>query len=47
MHWNLLESKIEVIFLSGIGFNQRFDSLQIYKRKRVSAIIIDETYSDW
>ena len=26
---------------------QRFDSLQIYKRKRVSAFIIDETYSYW
>ena len=26
---------------------QRFGSLQIYKRKRVSAFIIDETYSDW
>ena len=31
----------EVMFLYGIGF--RFDSCNIYKRKRVSAFIIDET----
>ena len=34
--------KEEVMFLYGIGF-QRFDSCNIYKRKRVSAFIIDET----
>ena len=33
----------EVMFLYGIGWIQRFGSCQIYKRKRVSAFIIEET----
>ena len=41
MHWNLLRIKKEVMLQYGIGL--RFGSSQIYKRKRVSAFIIDET----
>ena len=42
MHSNLLEMKIRS-YVSVWNWIQRFGFLRIYKRKRISAFIIDET----